>query len=126
MKLLMADDNPDVIETLTNYFSARRYEVQSVADGLECLSVAQDFKPDAILLDIKMKRIDGDKIIMDLLTLLPNVKILVITGNQDQALRDKIFKMGIDGYFEKPVSLLILHQKIREIEYSLKTSAEEK
>lgn len=120
MKLLIVDDNPDVLETLANYFSLRHYEIRTVGDGLECLSIAQHFGPDVILLDIKMKRIDGDKIIMDLFTLLPNVKILVIMGNQDQVLRNKILKMGVDGYFEKPVSLLTLHQKIMEMEGTCK------
>ncbi len=116
MKLLIVDDNPDVLETLANYFHGRGHTVKTVDDGLECLSAAQDFKPNMILLDIKMKRIDGDKIIIDLFTLLPGVKILVITGNQDQALRNKILRMGIHAYFEKPVSLLVVHQKIKEME----------
>ena len=116
MKLLIADDNLDVVNMLESYFSVRGFEVQTVRDGLECLTVAQTFKPNFILLDIKMKRIDGDKVMVDLLALCPDAKILVVTGSQDEALKNKVLKLGAHYYFEKPVSLVHILQTIRAIQ----------
>ena len=116
MKLLITDDHPEVRDMLGDYFSVRGFEVRTVSDGLECLAVAQTFKPDIILLDIKMKRIDGDKIILDLLTLLPETKILVITGNQDESLKNKVLKLGVHGYYEKPVSIISIAEKIKAMQ----------
>lgn len=108
-KLLIVDDNEDVLDTLRRFFKPRGFRIEEARDGFECITKINGFLPDAVLLDLKMKRIDGDKTITEIKTHCPHAKIIVITGSQDEALRNKIQKMGIDGFYEKPASLLEIH-----------------
>ncbi len=114
-KLLIADDDRDVLDTVRRYFEPRGFQVGVVRDGFECLSSISQSVPDVLLLDLKMKRMDGDKTILEIREQCPYTRVLVITGSQDEALKNKISKMGIDGLYEKPVSLPDLHADIKAL-----------
>ena len=57
-KLLVADDEPDIVTMLKNYFELNGYDVLTAANGLEAVAQAEK-QPDLILLDINMPDLDG-------------------------------------------------------------------
>lgn len=114
-KILVIDDEPDILEMIRSHFSIRGYEVLTASDGTEGMQLLESAEPDVVLLDLKMKRVDGDRFLQGIREKNFSGKILVITGYQDEALRRKVEELGVDGYLEKPASLLDLQRKIQEL-----------
>ncbi|MBW1813136.1 MAG: response regulator [Deltaproteobacteria bacterium] len=86
-KILIVDDDPNIISYLTDFFSDNGYETCSAADGTEALTVAQAEKPDLITLDLEMPEEWGPRFFRKLSqdTELKNTPVIVIsglTGNQ--------------------------------------------
>eukprot|EP01031_Cornospumella_fuschlensis_P019590 gene19590-24005_t len=57
-KILLVDDDPDIIELLEYNLQKEGFEIQSALDGVQAVEVAKSFKPDLILLDVMMPRQD--------------------------------------------------------------------
>ena len=114
-KLLVIDDEPAILELMRSHFSLRGYEVLTALDGSEGLAVLASAEPDIVLLDLKMKKMDGDRFLQKIREEKRETKILVVTGYQDEALRDKVERLGVDAFLEKPVSIIELQRKIEEL-----------
>lgn len=119
-KILVIDDEIGVIEMIENHFSLRGYEVFSAQDGSKGIEVCGRVNPDVILLDIKMKNLDGDKALPELRKLAPAAKIFVISAYQDEIVKRRIAGLGADAYFEKPASIIELEKTIRNSLWSKK------
>jgi len=100
---------------MRSHFSIRGYDVLTAQDGLEGLEVLRSKEPDVVLLDLKMKKLDGDQFLREIRERNLPTKVLVVTGYQDEALREKVETLGVDGFLEKPVSILELQKKIQEL-----------
>lgn len=114
-KLLVIDDEPAIVEMIQSHFSLRGHQVVTALDGTAGLELIEKERPDVVLLDLKMKKLDGDQFLQAVREKNIPVKILVITGYQDEALRRKIEKLGVDAFLEKPVSILELQRKIEQL-----------
>ena len=114
-KLLVIDDEPAILEMIEGHFSVRGFQVLTATDGVEGLQIVESEKPDVVLLDLKMKKMDGDRFVQEVRERNISAKILVITGYQDEALRNKVERLGVDVFLEKPVSILELQRKIQEL-----------
>jgi CheY-like chemotaxis protein len=108
-------DEPAILEMLRNHFSMRGYEVATAGDGSEGLEVLESEQPDVVRLDLKMKKLDGDRFLKEARERNVSAKILVVSGYQDEALRNKVEGLGIDAFLEKPVSIIELTRKIQEL-----------
>ncbi len=100
------------------HFSLRGYEVFTALDGSEGVEVCRQVNPDVILLDLKMKTMDGDKAVPFLRDIVPQAKIFVISAYQDEITQKRIAGLNIDAYFEKPVSILELEKVILTMKHS--------
>lgn len=102
MRVLLVDDHPLFLDGLRNLLASRRVEVVGTArDGLEALDQARVLRPDVILMDIRMPRMDGLAALRMIKTELPDVKIVMLTMS---ALDDELFeaiKGGACGYLLK-------------------------
>jgi len=114
VKLLAIDDETGVLEMIRGHFELRGYDVFTASDGTEGIEVCEAVKPDVILLDLKMKTMDGDKAIPRLRQIVPAAKIFVVSAYQDEITSKRIAGLGVDAYFEKPVSILALERVIRQ------------
>lgn len=115
IKLLVIDDLPDVLEMIRTHFGMRGYEVLMSLDGREGLELAEVERPDIVLLDLKMKKLDGDRFLEEARKRNIASRVIVITGCQDELLRKRVESLGVDGFIEKPASLLELESKIEHI-----------
>ncbi len=116
-KLLVIDDETGVLEMISGHFSLRGFEVYTAGDGGEGIERCAAVHPDVILLDLKMKELDGDKAMPKLRQLAPDATLIVVSACQDEIVQRRIRGLGADTYFEKPVSLTELE---RFIKHSLK------
>jgi len=102
-KVLLVDDEQNILDLIGAYLSREGYEVYSATDGKSGLKAARAFKPDLIVLDIMLPGIDG----LELLSRLrreSNVYIIMLTAKTEET--DKVvgLSMGADDYVTKPFS----------------------
>ncbi|GFI24539.1 alkaline phosphatase synthesis transcriptional regulatory protein PhoP [Lachnospiraceae bacterium] len=102
-KLLIVDDEPDIVTMLKNFFEINGYNVLTATNGLEAIAQAEK-QPDLILLDINMPDIDG----MEVCSRIRNFvccPILFLTARIDEVDKIKGFGVGGDDYIVKPFSM---------------------
>jgi len=104
-KILIIDDDPDVRKLLTRLLSAEDYAVDVAFDGFGAGAKVMDFKPDLLVLDLIMPGMDGFEV-CERIKKNPrtsHIKVLAITGYDDEENRARIMKAGADGYMVKPI-----------------------
>lgn len=112
MRILIADDDPQFLRALRITLGARGYEVLLARDGQHALEMAIDHKPDIILLDLGMPRLDGVKVI-EAVRGWSSAPILVISGRSGSAEKVEALDAGADDYVTKPFSMDELLARIR-------------
>ena len=116
-KILVVDDDPDIVEILRYNLSLAGYEVKSASNGKECLKKAKLFIPELILLDVMMPEMDGIKA-CSLLKEIPsliNTRIIFLSARNEDYTQLSAFDAGADDYISKPVKPKILLKKIASI-----------
>ena len=113
-KLLAMDDESGVLSMIRGHFEPRGYEVFTASDGREGIELCEKVHPDVILLDLKMKQMDGDEALPSLRRLVPKAKIFVISAYQQEIISKRIAGLGADAFFEKPVSIVELERTVRQ------------
>jgi two-component system, OmpR family, KDP operon response regulator KdpE len=113
-RVLIVDDEPQILRALRINLTARQYDVHTAADGAEALHAAASVRPDLIVLDLGLPDIDGVDVIRKLRTWTP-VPIVVLSGRTDS--RDKVAALdaGADDYVTKPFSIDELLARIRAV-----------
>jgi len=104
-RILVVDDNVDVVETTTMLLSLSGHQVRSAKDGLQALHVATEFRPDVVLLDIGLPLMDGYEVARRLRQTPQTAGALLIalTGYGQQGDRQRGKDAGFDGHMLKPV-----------------------
>jgi two-component system alkaline phosphatase synthesis response regulator PhoP len=113
-KILIADDEPDILEILEFNLKAEGYEVATAKNGDQALEKAKTFQPDLIMLDIMMPGKNGIEV-CNLLRMLPAFKktlIIFLTAMSDESTEIKGLESGADDYLTKPVSTKVLSSKV--------------
>lgn len=106
--MLIVDDEIEFIKALMSYFELLDFDIYSAVGGETAIEIAEEKKPDIILLDLKMPRLGGDEIINRMRQVSPCAKIIMITAYDDgEKTKEYIMKIGVDGYFDKPISSLV-------------------
>jgi len=104
-RILVVDDNVDVVETTTMLLSLSGHQVRSAKDGLQALHVATEFRPEVVLLDIGLPLMDGYEVARRLRQTPQTAGALLIalTGYGQQGDRQRGRDAGFDGHMLKPV-----------------------
>ncbi|MDA3792117.1 MAG: response regulator [Elusimicrobia bacterium] len=107
LKILVVDDDPNILTLISNAMkrSPKDYKLATAADGFEAGSKLERFKPNLVILDIRLPGIDGYSIIKKIRKEDKGKKILAITAYGDNETKDKILAAGADGYLAKPFSI---------------------
>ena len=104
-KILVVDDDPDIVELLEFNLKKEGYQTASAPDGRKALEVAADFNPDIILLDVMMPHLDGIATCR-LLRENPKFKdtyILFLTARAEEFSEVAAFDAGADDFIAKPI-----------------------
>jgi two-component system alkaline phosphatase synthesis response regulator PhoP len=116
-KILIADDEPDILEIIQFNLQAEGYEVITAKNGDEAVEKAKKTNPDLIILDIMMPYKNGIEV-CNLLRMMPAFKstlIVFLTAMSDEATEIKGLETGADDYLTKPVSPKILISKVNAL-----------
>ncbi len=116
-KILIVDDEPAIAENLQAILTAKGYETSCAFDGSQAVAKARHEKPDLILLDVMLPKMDG----FDVCRLLKSdaggdkVKIVMITGLDRMGDVEKGFQCGASDYLIKPFGTARLLQKVEKL-----------
>jgi DNA-binding response OmpR family regulator len=113
-KLLVVDDNPDIVQMLKAYLSGEGFQVVTASNGQKALHVARDEKPDCIILDMMMPEMGGEDFIR-IYSAEADTPILVLTAKVEET--DKVLglELGADDYVTKPFSPRELAARVRAL-----------
>jgi two-component system KDP operon response regulator KdpE len=114
MKILIADDDPQIVRALKVTLRARGYEIVTANDGAEALELAATLRPDLVMLDLGMPALDGVQVIHALRGW-SQIPILVVSGRTDAADKVDALDAGADDYVTKPFAIDELLARIRAL-----------
>jgi len=103
-KILIVDDEPEIVRLLAIRLKAKGYEIVEAYDGLQCLLVAKEEVPDLILLDIKMPLMNGIDAFEEIINVeaTKEIPVLFMTAYPTPEIKDLVLKMGAKGCISKP------------------------
>ena len=112
-KILIVDDEKPIVEILTYNLQKEGYETIEAYDGEQAITLALTKKPDLILLDIMLPKVDGLTVCKRIRHTLSNVPILILSAKDEEI--DKILglELGADDYITKPFSVRELMARVK-------------
>src|ERR1700712_1802979 len=116
-KILIADDEPDILEIIQFNLQTEGYEVVTAKNGDEAFEKAKKILPDLVILDIMMPGKNGIEV-CNLLRMIPSFKetlIVFLTALSDESTEIKGLETGADDYLTKPISPKVLVSKINAL-----------
>ena len=113
-RVLVVDDEPQIVRALTINLSARGYEVCSAGDGAEALELVASHQPDVVILDLGLPDLDGVDVIAGLRGW-TTVPILVLSGRNDSVDKVDALDAGADDYVTKPFGMDELMARLRAL-----------
>jgi len=116
-KVLIADDEPDILEILKYNLSSEGYEVITAKDGDEAIEKAKRTQPDLVVLDVMMPRKTGVEV-CQILRAQPAFKdtlIMFLTALNDETTQVKGLETGADDYVSKPVSPKVFLSRVNAL-----------
>ncbi len=116
-KVLVVDDEPDILELLDYNLSKEGYIVKTAGEGRKGVEIAKQFIPDLILLDIMMPHQDGVETCRQLreITDLSNTFIIFLTARAEEYSEVAAFDVGADDYITKPIKPRALMSRINAV-----------
>ena len=104
-RILVVDDEPDIVTILTKYFTDAGLSVDAASHGGDALIAVSQYRPDVVLLDVLMEGLNGVQVLERIRALDPAIRVIMISGSGDSTLRPKAMAMGAFAYVPKPLSL---------------------
>jgi two-component system, response regulator, stage 0 sporulation protein F len=111
-RILIVDDEESVRDVLAEYFTEHGYDVVTAESGTQALASLPDYRPDLVLLDIRMPGLDGIETLRRLRQVAPAVAVIMVTANEDVALARDTLKIGALDYVAKPFDFAYLEQSV--------------
>jgi DNA-binding response OmpR family regulator len=109
-RLLIVDDEPDVLEVLATHFSGR-YEVMTAQQGPDALMIASYLRPDAVLVDIFMPGWDGVQVLRAIRAMDGSVPVVMLSNANERVSRDTLM-MGAFDHVPKPFDITVLDRVV--------------
>jgi DNA-binding response OmpR family regulator len=100
--LLIIEDHMDVLEVLRDYFVGDGYRVTCASDGTSGLQAVLSQRPDLVLLDLALPDMHGETVLLRLRVSFPDVPVVLVTANVDEALAKRLLRLGAFDYISKP------------------------
>src|SRR6516162_8120708 len=116
-RILVVDDEPDVVDLVRYHLHRASFEVLTAGTGLTALEIAREQRPDAIILDIMLPEMPGTEVLQVLRAdnSTSRIPILMLTAKADPAERIAGLELGVDDYITKPFSPHELVLRVRNL-----------
>jgi DNA-binding response OmpR family regulator len=116
-KILVVDDEPQIVRLLALRLKSKNFDVISAYDGYQCVQVAKQELPDLILLDIKMPLGGGIKAFEKLksISATSRIPVIFITAYPSEEIKKQVMDLGAEDFVSKPFNSDVLIEKINII-----------
>lgn len=116
MKILLVDDNLDLVHSMAILLRLEGHHVDIATQGIEAVAMARLLRPEIILLDIGLPRMNGYEVARELRGMpeLCGVRLYAVTGYGTAADRERALAAGFDGHFSKPIDHEQLQRLLRQ------------
>lgn len=116
-QILIADDEPDILEIVSYNLTKEGYEVYTAKDGNEAIERAKQLHPDLIILDVMMPKKTGVEVCQILRSqpIFQETLIIFLTAMSDEASQIKGLETGADDYVNKPISPKVLVSRVNAL-----------
>lgn len=123
-KILIVDDDPDILAAIGAVFESRGYQVVNAQDGEEGLAKLKGERPDLMILDLLMPRKDGFAVCKELQdprwSRYRNIPILILTSVREDVSRRRYeletgVSLDVDDYIEKPIDMFLLVERVEKL-----------
>ena len=104
-KLLIVDDESDIREFARNFFKKRKIDVFIASGGKQALDLIAAESPDLVLLDVRMEEMTGIEVLKELRKTKPSLKVIMVSGDEDEETIKEANALGVIGYIHKPFIL---------------------
>jgi two-component system alkaline phosphatase synthesis response regulator PhoP len=126
-KILIVDDEPDIIEFLNYNLKNKGYLIETASNGVEAIRKAKTFQPDLILLDMMMPEKDGLQTLREL-RLMPDFEktpVIFLTAMRDEKSEITGLETGADDYITKPIKPELLATRVNAVLRRMKKDREQ-
>ena len=123
-KILVVDDDPDILDAVTMILESQGYQVATARDGVEGLANLKGEKPDLMILDLLMPKMDGFAVCKELQdprwSEYKSIPILILSSVREEASRRRYeletgLELDVDDYIEKPFPPDILLERVESL-----------
>lgn len=123
-KILIVDDDPDIRDVVTVILESRGYEIVTACDGIECLAALRAEKPDLMVIDLLMPKMDGFAVLKELQdgrwSKFRQTPILILSSVREEASRrryelETALEFNVDDYVEKPINPDVLLERVERL-----------
>jgi two-component system alkaline phosphatase synthesis response regulator PhoP len=123
-KILVVDDDPDILEAISLILGAHGYELITARDGIDGLNKLKEERPDLMILDLLMPRLDGFGVCKELKdprwAKYAHIPIIILSSVKEDASRRRYeletgVQLDVDDYVEKPIEHTILLERVKKI-----------
>ena len=116
-RILVADDDPASAELLTYFLEGSGFAVSTAADGNRALEMGTSGDYDLVILDVHMPLYDGVELLQLLRKryVLHPIKVIAVTGDLSDEVREALAGGGIDSFMTKPVDLALLGEEVNRL-----------
>jgi len=115
-KVLLVDDEPDILGLLGLALSSRGYDVTFASDGKSALEVLSSKGFDLVVTDLHMGPVDGLVVLKSAKKLNPTTSVYVMTGDRDPNLLSEFLRLGADDFLSKPFGFIELLQRVASLD----------
>lgn len=114
-KILVVDDEVQIVRIVRSYLEQANYTVITATNGQDALFLARDEKPNLVVLDLSMPKMDGLEFTRRIRTELPGIAIIMLTARVEEMDRILGLELGADDYVTKPFSPRELVSRVRAV-----------
>lgn len=113
VRLLLVDDEPDLLSTLGEILADHGYAVVSTWDGEDAVEIASVFNPTVLITDFRLPGMDGVTTIRKVRENCPRLKAFLVSGHISSTTRERAQEEHVESIFEKPLSVPELLQALK-------------
>ncbi len=116
-KILVVDDEPNVVRTLTFVLKKEGYDVATAVNGEEALAKVRESKPRLMFLDVMMPKKNGYEVCQELKSdaKLSDIHVVILSAKGQEADREKALSMGANEFITKPFSPIGVVGRVKEL-----------
>jgi DNA-binding response OmpR family regulator len=115
-RILLVDDDPEIVESMRTVLESRGYEILVARDGNQGLVLAEGEEPDLVVLDMMMPKRSGFLVLEKLRRSRPNpMRVIMITANEGSRHKAYAEMLGVDDYIRKPFAMDRLLESVQRL-----------